>query len=184
MSIMAEQIVGLSGQAAQIGKISRLVGELASETNLLALNAAVEAACAGEHGKGFSVVASEIRKLADQCKQSAKRANQIVADIQKTTNTMVMIAEEVGRTSRGVADSIPEAALSFETVNKLAIDVYYQNAHQVLLKTKQQVAALVQINEAIKNIKNGAQEISTGTDQARLGVLDLREVATRLTQMV
>jgi len=62
---VAEQILRLSEQAAQIGGIAKVVGELAGETNMLALNAAVEAARAGEHGKGFAVVAAEIRKLAD-----------------------------------------------------------------------------------------------------------------------
>jgi methyl-accepting chemotaxis protein len=83
MSNIANQILGLSEQAAQIGSISRLLSELAGETNMLALNAAVEAARAGEHGKGFSVVAAEIRKLADQSKLSAEKSNQIVADIQR-----------------------------------------------------------------------------------------------------
>lgn len=183
MSSIAERIVELSGQAAQIGNISRLVGELAGETNMLALNAAVEAARAGEHGKGFSVVASEIRKLADQSKQSAERANQIVAEIQKSTNAMVMTAEEGGKTSREVADSVREAAAAFETVNKLAVDVY-QSAHQVLLNSKQQATALAQIDEAMKTIRSGAQEITAGTVQARAGVRNLSEVADHLKRLV
>ncbi len=183
MRAIAEQIVSLSEQAAQIGNISRLVGELAGETNMLALNAAVEAARAGEHGKGFSVVASEIRKLADQSKQSAERANQIVADIQKATNTMVMTAEDASKTSRRVAESVNRAAEAFEEINKLSVGVY-QNAQQVLLNSKQQATALTQIDEAMKNIKLGAQEIASGTAQARSGVDNLTEVASQLKQMV
>lgn len=183
MRAIAEQIVALSEQAAQIGNISRLVGELAGETNMLALNAAVEAARAGEHGKGFSVVASEIRKLADQSKQSAERANQIVADIQKATNTMVMTAEDASKTSRNVADSVRRAADAFDEINKLSVAVY-QNAQQVLLNSKQQATALSQIDEAMKTIKLGAQEIAAGTAQARTGVDNLTEVASQLKQMV
>ena len=183
MSAIAEQIVSLSEQAAQIGNISRLVGELAGETNMLALNAAVEAARAGEHGKGFSVVASEIRKLADQSKQSAERANQIVADIQKATNTMVMTAEDASKTSRNVAESVRRAAEAFEAINRLSVGVY-QNAQQVLLNSKQQASALAQIDEAMKTIKLGAQEIAAGTAQARTGVDNLTEVAGQLKQMV
>ena len=183
MRTIAEQIVALSGQATQIGNISRLVGELAGETNMLALNAAVEAARAGEHGKGFSVVASEIRKLADQSKQSAERANQIVADIQKATNTMVMTAEDASKTSRNVADNVRRAADAFGIINKLSIAVY-QSAQQVLLNTQQQAIAMAQIDEAMKSIKLGAQEITAGTSQARAGVANLTEVAKQLKQMV
>ena len=179
MTHIAGQILGLSEQAAQIGNISRLVSELAGETNMLALNAAVEAARAGEHGKGFSVVAAEIRKLADQSKQSAERANQIVADIQKATNSIVMTAEEGSKTSRNVAESVRQAVESFESVNKLSNSVY-QNAQQVLLNSKQQATALSQIDEAMKNIKDGAREISTGTSQARAGLINLIDVAGKL----
>lgn len=183
MRAIAEQIVALSEQAAQIGNISRLVGELAGETNMLALNAAVEAARAGEHGKGFSVVASEIRKLADQSKQSAERSNEIVADIQKATNTMVMTAEDASKTSRSVAESVRRAADAFEDINKMSVTLF-QNAQQVLLNSKQQAAALAQIDEAMKNVKLGAQEIAAGTAQARAGVDNLTDVAGQLKQMV
>ncbi len=183
MSNIATQILGLSEQAAQIGTISRLVSELAGETNMLALNAAVEAARAGEHGKGFSVVATEIRKLADQSKQSAEKANQIVADIQKATNTIVMTAEEGSKTSRAVGENVRTAVEIFDGVNKVASNVY-QNAQQVLLNSKQQAAALSQIDEAMKNIKNGAKEISVGTTQARTGVTNLTDAANYLKQII
>jgi|GEM_PF-5365163 len=73
VSAIASHILRLSEQTGQIGNITNLVGDLANQTNMLALNAAVEAVRAGEHGRGFSVVAAEIRKLADQSKQSAER---------------------------------------------------------------------------------------------------------------
>jgi methyl-accepting chemotaxis protein len=183
MSNIANQILGLSEQAAQIGSISRLLSELAGETNMLALNAAVEAARAGEHGKGFSVVAAEIRKLADQSKLSAEKSNQIVADIQKATNTIVMTAEEGGKTSRTVGENVRTAVAIFENVNKVSNSVY-QNAQQVLLNSKQQAAALSQIDEAMKNINKGAKEISIGTAQARTGVTHLTEVAKHLKQII
>jgi len=180
---IAAEILSLSEQAAQIGSIAKLVGELAGETNMLALNAAVEAARAGEHGKGFSVVAAEIRKLADQSKQSAERANQIVADIQKATNTIVMAAEEGSKTSREVGESVRLSLAAFEGVNELAIGVH-QNAQQVLLNTTQQATAMLQIDEAMKNIKNGAKVIANASTQARAGVANLTEVASKLKTML
>lgn len=183
MSAIAKQILSLSEQAGQIGNISKLVGELASETNMLALNAAVEAARAGEHGKGFAVVASEIRKLADQSKQSAEKASQIVAEIQKSTNTMVMTAEDGSKTTHQVSESVIQAASAFEVLRKISESVF-QNAQQVLLNSKQQAAALVQINEAMQNINNGSREMIAGTSQARAGVEELTKVADHLRAMV
>jgi methyl-accepting chemotaxis protein len=183
MSAIAKQILNLSEQAGKIGSISKLVGELASETNMLALNAAVEAARAGEHGKGFAVVASEIRKLADQSKQSAEKSSQIVSEIQKSTNTMVMTAEDGTKTTRQVTDSVAQAAKAFAALGDLSVGVY-QNAQQVLLNSKQQASALIQINEAMQNINNGSREMISGTKQARSGVDELTTVAEHLRRMI
>ncbi len=183
MNKIAEQIIGLSEQAGQIGEIARVVGELAAETNMLALNAAVEAARAGDQGKGFAVVASEIRKLADQSKKSAERANQIVADIQKATNGMVMTAEDGSKTTHSAAESARLASQAFEKVIHLA-DAVFHNAQQVLFNSKQQAVALAQIDIAMKNINNGAREMSTGTAQIREGIARLSSVATDINRML
>lgn len=183
MGEIAQQIVNLSEQAGQIGSIARLVSELAGETNMLALNAAVEAARAGEHGKGFAVVAGEIRKLADQSKKSAERANQIVSNIQKATNSMVMTAEDGSKTTRDVADNVRQTAEAFEMVRNLAESVY-QNAQQVLLNSKQQAAALVQIDGAMKNINSGSHDIAAGTTQSRISIQSLANVAERLRSLL
>ena len=183
MNKIAEQIIGLSEQAGQIGEIARVVGELAAETNMLALNAAVEAARAGDQGRGFAVVASEIRKLADQSKKSAERANQIVADIQKATNGMVMTAEDGSKITHSAAESARLASHAFEKVIHLA-DGVSQNAQQVLFNSKQQAVALAQIDIAMKNINNGAREMSTGTAQIREGIARLSSVAVDINKML
>ena len=183
MNKIAEQIISLSEQAGQIGEIARVVGELAAETNMLALNAAVEAARAGDQGKGFAVVASEIRKLADQSKKSAERANQIVADIQKATNGMVMTAEDGSKITHSAAESARLASHAFEKVIHLA-DAVFQNAQQVLFNSKQQAVALAQIDIAMKNINNGSREMSTGTAQIREGMARLSGVAVDLNRML
>ena len=84
---IAEQIINLSEQTEQIAGVSELVGDLANQTNMLALNAAVEAARAGEYGKGFGVVAGEIRKLADQSRKSADQINNLVTEVQAAMNS-------------------------------------------------------------------------------------------------
>jgi len=180
---VAEQILRLSEQAEQIGSIAKVVGELASETNMLALNAAVEAARAGEHGKGFAVVASEIRKLADQSKKSAERTNALVAEVQKATNSAVMATEEGTKTAEEVADIAKQSGESFASLAEVANKVY-EGAQQVMLNSKQQSGALTQVSEAMKNLSNGAKEIAAGTAQAKIGVVKLNEVAQALKALV
>jgi len=183
VSSVAEQILRLSEQAGQIGGIAKVVGELAGETNMLALNAAVEAARAGEHGKGFAVVAAEVRKLADQSKKSAERTNALVVEIQKATNSAVMVTEEGARTAEEVAAIIDKTILAFgaisATVNGVAV-----GAQQVLLNSRQQAAALGQVTEAMKNLSAGSTQMAAGTAQTKIGVQKLNSVALDLKAMV
>ena len=180
---VAEQILHLSEQAEQIGSITKVVGELASETNMLALNAAVEAARAGEHGKGFAVVAHEIRKLADQSKKLAEHTNALVAEVQKATNLAVMATEEGTKTAEGVAVIAKQSGESFASLADAANKVY-EGAQQVMLNSKQQSSALTQVSEAMKNLSNGSKEIAAGTAQAKIGVVKLNEVAQSLKALV
>lgn len=94
IQIIAELILELSEHTQQIGDIIGIVEDIAEQTNMLALNAAVEAARAGENGKGFSVVASEIRKLADESKQATNKITGLIKAIQQATNQTVMATEE------------------------------------------------------------------------------------------
>lgn len=183
VNAVAEQILMLSEQAAQIGNIANLVSELASETNMLALNAAVEAARAGEHGKGFAVVAAEVRKLADQSKKSAERSNALVQEIQKATNSAVMVTEEGSKTAQEVAAVSRQAGEVFTSVTALSGRVY-EMSQQIMLNGKQQSAGLGQLTEAMHSLVVGAEQLSSGTGQTRSGVKSLNEVAQSIKTMV
>ena len=94
IQIIADLILELSEHTQQIGDTIDIVEDIAEQTNMLALNAAVEAARAGENGKGFSVVAGEIRKLADESKQATTKITSLIKVIQQATNSTVMATEE------------------------------------------------------------------------------------------
>ena len=137
---MAEHILHLGEQTGQIGSIATVLKDLAGQINMLALNAAVEAARAGEHGKGFAVVASEIRKLADESKKSAEQTAVLVADIQKATNSSIMMTEEGTHTVIEVTQLVQKVAELFANLASLAGSAN-ENAQQVMLNARQQSAA-------------------------------------------
>jgi CHASE3 domain sensor protein len=157
IATMADQILHLGEQTEQIGSIATLVKDLAAQINMLALNAAVEAARAGEHGKGFAVVASEVRKLADQSKTSAETATALVADIQKATNSSIMMTEESSHTVAEVMQLAQKVAELFSTLSSMANTVN-ENSQQVMLNAQQQSAAFGQVVEATNSIAAGARE--------------------------
>lgn len=180
---VAQQILRLSEQTTQIGNIANVVKDLAGQTNMLALNAAVEAARAGEQGKGFAVVAAEIRKLADQSKKSAEQANAIVADIQKATNTTVMMTEEGTKTVENVTQLANKVGDAFSALSSSASGIY-ENAQQVMLNAKQQAEAIKQVVEAMNTIATGAKDTAAGISQTRVGIQKLDETAKGLKTIV
>ncbi|MDO8262350.1 MAG: methyl-accepting chemotaxis protein [Gallionella sp.] len=179
IAAMADQILHLGEQTGQIGSISTLLKDLSGQINMLALNAAVEAARAGEHGKGFAVVASEIRKLADQSKKSAEQTAVLVADIQKATNSSIMMTEEGTRTVDEVTQLAQKVAELFDSLSGMAGSVN-ENSQQVMLNAKQQSAAFTQVVEATNSIAAGAKETAAGISQTKIGVQKLNEAAENL----
>lgn len=179
IALMADQILHLGEQTGQIGNIAMLVKDLSGQINMLALNAAVEAARAGEHGKGFAVVASEVRKLADQSKKSAEQATNVVADIQKATNSSVMMTEESSRIANEVTQLTQNVAELFNNLSNMVNSVN-ENAQQVMLNAKQQSAAFVQVVEATNSISAGARETAAGISETKIGVQNLNEAAENL----
>ncbi|HBE20323.1 MAG TPA: methyl-accepting chemotaxis protein [Cyanobacteria bacterium UBA11149] len=180
---IAEQIVLLSEQASQIGTISQFVSDVANKTNMLALNSSVEAVRAGEHGKGFSVVANEIRKLADQSQRSAEKINNLVTEIQGSINSTVMVTEEGTKTVTAGVETAKKTDAAFsgvtEAVNKVVI-----NNQQISLNLKQQVDAIQQVVQAMDSINQGAKETAVGINQTKVGTEQLNETAQQLNQMV
>ena len=181
--IISEQILHLSEQTGQIGSIAMLVNDIANQVNLLALNASVEAARAGEHGRGFSVVAVEIRKLADQAKKSLERVNALVTDIQKATNSAVMAAEEGTKTIDEDAQLAKSVAGVFSDI-VTSMKAIHENAQQVMLNAKQQSAGISQVVTAINAISAGAKETAAGISQTKVGIEKLKEAAVSLKEIV
>ncbi len=180
---IANQIVNLSAQTGQITVVSDLVADLASQTNMLALNAAVEAARAGEQGKGFSVVADEIRKLADQSKKSADKINVLANDIQAAINRTVMVTDEGTKTVNEGIDLARSTADTFAGVTD-AVNNVFLNSQQISTSAKQQAVSIQQVLSSMTMISQGSQESAVGMHQVKMTTRELTQVADELKAAV
>jgi methyl-accepting chemotaxis protein len=179
----AENILTLAEQAQAIGDIIATVNDIAEQTNLLALNAAIEASRAGEHGKGFTVVAGEVKALADQSKKATAQVRQILGEIQKATNTAVLSTEEV---TKGVSSAIKVGGQAGETIKTLA-DTLAEVARattQIVASVSQQATGMAQIHQAMKNIDTVAKQNSVATRQAAQAAENLNHLGIQLTSLI
>jgi len=183
MEAIAEQILDLSEQSSQIGVIISTVSDIANQTNLLALNAAVEAARAGEQGKGFAVVAGEIRKLADQSRHATERIAEIVADIQKATNSTVMVTEEG---AKGVEASMRQTIQAGEVIRALANNVEEAVAavKDISITFRQQALGVDQISEGMVRINQGMQDTVMGISQTKVAADNLKDLAGQIKERI
>lgn len=154
-----DSVHNLESQADQIGKISLLVGEMANQTQLLALNASIEAAHAGEHGKGFSVVAEQIGKLATDSATAVEQINTIVTEMQKLT---VFVVEE----SNNQVDLIRKETTAGENARKALekIDTSVQDTasalHQIVGHIRNQTKQIQNTYERAQHITDIAVSMS------------------------
>ncbi|MDP1647816.1 MAG: methyl-accepting chemotaxis protein, partial [Rubrivivax sp.] len=155
----------------------------AEQSNVLAVNAAIEASRAGEQGKGFGVVAQEVKSLAEQSKQATAQVRAILGDIQKATSAAVLATEqghkavEAGvKQSAGASDAIRQLT---ESVNEAA-----QAATQIAASSQQQMVGMDQVALAMDNIKQASTQNVAGTRQAEVAARSLHELGVKLGAMI
>ncbi len=179
MRAVADSIVRLSEQSQAIGDIVASVGDLAEQSNMLGVNASIEAVKAGEHGLGFSVVAQEVKTLAEQSKQATVQVRTILMDIQKAMNQAVMVAEQ---SDKAVESGFNQVQTSGKTIRALAesIDESSGAALQIASSSQQQMVGMDQVAEAMENIKQASQDNVEGTRQSEQAAKNLHELGQRL----
>ena len=180
---IAEQIINLSEQTEQIAGVSELVGDLANQTNMLALNAAVEAARAGEYGKGFGVVAGEIRKLADQSRKSADKINNLVTDVQAAMNSAVMVTDEGKKTAESSIELALGTAESFIGV-KNAINNVFANTSEISDAAKRQAVDIQEILAAVNALNLGAMDTAADMEEVKASTVQLKKSTEELRAIV
>ncbi|NVJ15232.1 methyl-accepting chemotaxis protein [Myxococcus sp. AM010] len=176
---MAGSITALEERTRQIGGITQSVKDLADQSNMLALNAAIEAARSGEHGKGFGVVAREIRSLADQSISSTGRVREILEDVQRAIRATAALSEEgQRRTEVGLA----QVRASGESLRELAgiIQDNANAAQQIAAAVSQQSAGVSQIFTAVTDLSRMMDETLQGMKATQTTTQTLRDVAQRM----
>ena len=180
---IAEQIMNLSQQTGQIATVSELVGDLANQTNMLALNAAVEAAHAGEQGKGFRVVASEIRKLADESRRSANKINNLVTDVQQAIGSAVIVTDEGKQTAEFSIQLAQETARSLIGV-KDAVNSVFSNTSQISNAAKLQAVGIQEILATVNALNLGAMDTAADLGEVKASTVQLKQSANKLRTIV
>lgn len=173
---IAELILELSEHTQQIGETIYLIEDIAEQTNMLALNAAVEAARAGENGKGFSVVASEIRKLADESKQATNKITSLIRNIQQATNSTVMATEEGSKEIELGVELADNINKNIEALIVL-IDEVKNSAEKISEETENQEDSSSEVNLAIATLDESLRSSLKILEEKIASILSLNELS-------
>jgi methyl-accepting chemotaxis protein len=176
---VAENIVALSEKTQAVGEIIASVNDISERTHLLALNAAIEAAAAGENGRSFAVVASEMKTLADQAKDATTQVRSILGDIQRGINSSVMLTEEaVKRVTAGKE----RTDITQQTITGISgqIQESVQTFQQIVASTNQQQLGIEQVMGALQNIRQASQQTAAGTRQLDTAAANLSQLSQQL----
>lgn len=180
---IAQTILALSEQSQTISAITTTVSEIADQSNMLALNAAIEAARAGEQGRSFAVVAQNVRELAERSKAATAQVQEILSEIQRSTNAAVMVTEEG---SKGVEQGVQQASQAGQSIHRIATEVEHgaQANTQMAAAAHQQTAGVEQIGQAMQSIQQATKQALASTRQAETAARDLHALAQSLQKVI
>ncbi len=178
-----QKIVHLGEKSQRIGEVIEIISNIADQTNLLSLNAAIIAAQAGEEGKGFTVVANEIKELSERTAASTKEIKNFVKEIQKSAeDSSQATAENRRNVENGVGLAI-RVRNSFNEILQTTKQTT-EAAHQISISTQQQTSASKQLVSAIKEIAVVSQQAAAGTNETIASASDLTKLSEQLKKTI
>jgi methyl-accepting chemotaxis protein len=182
MHSLSATIEGLDRRATAIGDITALIDDIADQTNLLALNAAIEAARAGEHGRGFAVVADEVRKLAISCSEATGKIGQQLKDVRLESAGALGATRE---SEAAIAEGARLARQAGESLN--AIVNSSQGVHtlmgQIAAATQEQSAASAQVDQAASHVATLTHQVAAASQEQARGSSQILEAVSQMTSL-
>jgi methyl-accepting chemotaxis protein len=178
-----EKILALSDHTAQIGDIIATVNEIAEQSKLLALNASIEAARAGESGRSFSVVANEMRDLAEQSKQATRQVRQLLSDIREATGAAVVATEDgIAKVEEGSKLASASGAIMTDLATVVTRSV--EASRLIANASRQQGMGVSQVADAMVYIDSAARNAAVAMDGSKEVVQQLATANARLVAAV
>ncbi|EAX47713.1 methyl-accepting chemotaxis sensory transducer [Thermosinus carboxydivorans Nor1] len=185
----AQTIHSLGERSRQIGQIVDVITGIAGQTNLLALNAAIEAARAGEQGRGFAVVADEVRKLAEQSEAAAKEIAAIIGDIQRQTAEAVKAMDKGSQEVAGGVQVVAASGKAFEEIYQ-AIKNMHQEVERIVALADRQQQGSGEVEQAIRTIADAAranaanaEQVAAASEQQNAAVEEIAASTASLAKM-
>lgn len=176
MNQVKQQVGLLEEDSAKIGEIIEVIEEIAEQTNLLALNAAIEAARAGEQGRGFAVVADEVRKLAERSGEATKQIAMIITGMQNNTKSSVNAVME------GVALSQKTGEAFEHIIEKIREST--NKSSEIAAASEEQAAQTSEVLSAVESIAASTEEAAASSEEMSSASQSLAQLAEELNQLV